>query len=57
MPNADTVFSHPTGVLPAWSYLFMSCDAFCAGEKIGELYLHDNVIPEISTRIELNSTK
>lgn len=57
MPNADTVFSHPTGVLPAWSYLFMSCDAFCAGEKIGELYLHDNVIPEISTRIELNSTQ
>lgn len=43
--------------LRAFIYLFISCGAFCVGEKIVELSLQDNVIPGIATRIELNSTK
>lgn len=61
MPDTDTALSPRRGVLPACFYLFIylliSCDAFCVGEKIVELSLQDNVIPGISTRIELNSTK
>lgn len=67
--QADLVFSYQSpsqihtsslvleGVLSACPYLFISCDAFCVGAKIVELYLKSNVIPGISTRIELNNTK